>query len=193
MITWAKGRVIVTAARQQAEGPLPEFVEQLRNCRPALVRVPGTAVFLNRGSSTTPLAMRANVEHNRVLHEHVVILSLETLPVPRVPDAQRVGIDPLGHAGDGIIHVTARHGYMETPKVAQLLRHLDPAHTEGTLSVEDASYFLSKIELEKGPAPTMAPWRKRLFIATSYITSDAADYFGLPRSRTVIMGSQVEA
>ncbi|MCC3332994.1 KUP/HAK/KT family potassium transporter [Nocardia abscessus] len=56
----------------------------------------------------------------------------------------------------------------------------------------NASYFLSKIELKKGDAATMAAWRKRLFIATSFVTSDAADYFGLPRERTVIMGSQVE-
>ncbi|MGW6331742.1 potassium transporter Kup [Nocardia rhamnosiphila] len=192
MITWARGRVIVTAARRQAEGPLRLFVEQLRSRRPPLTRIPGTAVFLNRGSSTTPLAMRATVEHNRVLHEHVVILSLDTVPVPRVPDTDRLRIDPLGYADDGIIHVTVHHGYMETPKVPQLLRRLDPAQTEGPISVEGASYFLSKIELEPGPAPTMAPWRKRLFIATSYLTSDAADYFGLPRDRTVIVGSQIE-
>jgi KUP system potassium uptake protein len=55
-----------------------------------------------------------------------------------------------------------------------------------------AEYFLSKIELTKGAAPTMAPWRKRLFIATSYITADAAEYLGLPRDHTVIMGSRIE-
>ncbi|MGW1737820.1 potassium transporter Kup [Nocardia sp. NPDC001965] len=192
MITWARGRVIVTAARERAEGSLDEFVEQLRVRRPPLVRIPGTAIFLNRGGSTTPLAMRADVEHNRVLHEHVVILSLETLPLPRVAGSGRIRIDPLGYTDDGIIHVTVQHGYMETPRVPHLLHLLDPAQTEGPISVEGASYFLSKIELKRGPEPTMAPWRKRLFIATSYITSDAADYFGLPRDRTVIMGSQIE-
>ncbi|WP_442800047.1 hypothetical protein OHB12_15715 [Nocardia sp. NBC_01730] len=69
---------------------------------------------------------------------------------------------------------------------------LDPTDTEGRIAIDDASYFLSKIELKKGTAPTMAPWRKRLFIATSHITADAADYFGLPGERTVIMGSRVE-
>ena len=59
-------------------------------------------------------------------------------------------------------------------------------------TLDDASYFLSKIELRRGDAPTMARWRKRLFIATSYITADAAEYFGLPRDRTVIMGSRIE-
>ncbi|HET6354260.1 KUP/HAK/KT family potassium transporter [Streptomyces sp.] len=55
-----------------------------------------------------------------------------------------------------------------------------------------ASYFLSKIELRRGKTPTMAPWRKRLFIATSYITANAAEYFSLPRDQTVIMGSHIE-
>ena len=72
------------------------------------------------------------------------------------------------------------------------LRVLDPTQTEGQIAIDDASYFLSKLELRKGTAPTMAPWRKRLFIATSYITADAAEYFGLPRDRTVIMGSRIE-
>ncbi|WP_228473000.1 KUP/HAK/KT family potassium transporter [Streptomyces cyaneochromogenes] len=72
------------------------------------------------------------------------------------------------------------------------LAMLDPARTEGPLQLDQTSYFLPKIELRRGKAPTMAPWRKRLFIATSYITADAAEHFGLPRHRTVIMGSHIE-
>ncbi|MFD6160569.1 potassium transporter Kup [Nocardia sp. NPDC060256] len=192
MSTWARGRDVVTRAREAKEGPLREFVDELQDRKPPLVRVPGTAVFLNRGKATAPLAMRANVEHNHVLHEHVVILAIDTLPVPRVPDAQRTEIDALGYVDDGIIHVTAHFGYMETPNIPGILRLLDPAQTEGRISVDDASYFLSKIELKRGPEPTMADWRKRLFIATSYITADAAEYFGLPGERTVIMGERVE-
>src|SRR5205823_4761475 len=66
MTTWQRGREIITRARQKAEGPLREFVDSLRDCEPPLVRMAGTAVFLNRGKETAPLAMRANVEHNRV-------------------------------------------------------------------------------------------------------------------------------
>jgi KUP system potassium uptake protein len=192
MTTWQRGREIVTRAREQAEGPLRAFVDKLRDYRPQLVRIPGTAVFLNRGKETAPLAMRANVEHNRVLHEHVVIVAIETQPVPRIPDAQRLEVDDLGYAQDGIIHVTANFGYMETPNILAALRLLDPTQTEGPLAIDDASYFLSKLELTKGSARTMAPWRKRLFIATSFITADAAEYFGLPREATVIMGSRIE-
>ncbi|MFD7944944.1 potassium transporter Kup [Streptomyces sp. NPDC059744] len=192
MTTWQRGRELVTAERARAEGPLPEFVDDLRTGREPTLRAPGTAVFLNRGKETTPLAMRANVEHNHVRHEQVVILALQTEPVPRVPADQRVVVDDLGYADDGIIHVTARFGYMETPDVPGVLAMLDPAVTEGPLQLDQASYFLSKIELRRGKAPTMAPWRKRLFIATSYITADAAEYFSLPRDRTVIMGSHIE-
>jgi KUP system potassium uptake protein len=149
--------------------------------------VPGTAVFLNRGKETAPLAMRANAEHNHVRHERVLILAIQTQPVPRVPPDEQMTVDELGYADDGIDHVTLRFGYMETPALPDVLRMLD-----GRVDLTEASYFLSKIELRRGPDPTMAAWRKRLFIATSYITADAAEHFGLPRDHTVIMGSHIE-
>jgi KUP system potassium uptake protein len=192
MLTWQRGRAIVTSERKKREGSLREFIDELRDNPSATVKVPGTAVFLNRGKETAPLAMRANVEHNHVRHEHVLIIAIQTDPVPRVPDDQRIVADDLGYADDGISHVTVRFGYIETPNLPAVLRALDPGTTEGRLDLEHASYFLSKIELRRGDAPTMADWRKRLFIATSHITADAAEHFGLPRERTVIMGSHIE-
>jgi KUP system potassium uptake protein len=192
MTTWQRGREIVTAERERREGSLLAFVERLRDKKTLVQVVPGTAVFLNRGKRTAPLALRANLEHNHIRHEHVVIMSIEIEPVPRVPPDERVTIDDLGQDDDGITYVTARFGYMETPDVPAVLRSLDPAATEGRLQVDEASYFLSKIELRRGEASTMAPWRKRLFIATSYITADAVEHFGLPRERTIIMGSQID-
>ncbi|MFV8185782.1 potassium transporter Kup [Streptomyces sp. AF1B] len=192
MTTWQRGRRLVTAQRERTEGSLRAFVDELRSGELPVREVPGTAVFLNRGKETAPLAMRANVEHNHVRHEQVVILSIETEPVPRVQDDRRVAVDSLGYADDGIVHVTVRVGYMETPDVPATLAMLDASQTEGPLELDRASYFLSKIELQRGKARTMAPWRKRLFIATSYITADAAEHFGLPRHRTVIMGSRIE-
>ncbi|XVU28551.1 potassium transporter Kup [Actinoplanes sp. CA-054009] len=192
MTTWQAGRRIVTAERNRREGSLREFIADLHEKRSMTQTVPGTAVFLNRGKLTAPLAMRANVEHNHVRHEHVIIMSLETLPIPRVAPENRITIDDLGYADDGIVHVIARFGYMETPDVPAALRLLEPGTTEGELQLDQASYFLSKIELRIGRTPTMATWRKRLFVATSYITADAAEYFSLPRDRTVIMGSHIE-
>ncbi|WP_435875667.1 KUP/HAK/KT family potassium transporter [Nonomuraea jabiensis] len=78
------------------------------------------------------------------------------------------------------------------PRPDHVHRDRARAPRSGRLRLDQASCFLSKVELRRGAAATMAPWRKRLFIATSYITADAAEYFGLPRDRTVIMGSQIE-
>jgi KUP system potassium uptake protein len=192
LTTWQRGREIVTARRERQEGSLREFVDELHSRRPPLQRSPGTAVFLNRNETTTPLAMRANVEHNQILHEHAVIFTIETRPVPHVEPAERLKVDDLGYSDDGITHVTAHFGYMEQPDVPAALRLAVEAGLECPLEVDEASYFLSTIELKPGDAPGMTRWRKRLFVATSHITADAAEYFGLPRDRTVIMGSLIE-
>ncbi len=192
LTTWQRGRELVTHRRQQDEGPLRAFIDELHALKPPLQRVPGTAVFLNRGKATTPLALRANVEHNHILHEHVLILSIETKPVPHVPAAKRLTIDDLGHRDDGITHVTARFGYMDTPNVPGLLPLIRNADLESPLDDTDISYFLSTIDLRRGDAPGMSRWRKQLFLATARVTADAAEYFQLPRNRTVIMGSRIE-
>jgi KUP system potassium uptake protein len=209
LITWQRGRELVTQNRDREEGSLPEFIKQLHAMKPPLPRVPGTAVFLNRGKATAPLALRSNVEHNEILHKNVIILSVETMPAPHVPEAERLQIDDLGFRHDGIIHVSARFGYMDQthiPALLPLIRKADketsPAREntqtshEGKMdlapSEDRLSYFVSRIELVQGNAPGLSRWRKRLFIATSHITADAADSFRLPRDRTVIMGSRIE-
>ena len=192
MITWHRGREIVTVAREKAEGPLDGFIDEIRDCQPPIARVPGTAVFLNRGKETAPLALRTCVEHTHVLHKHVIIVSIETLPMPRAHESERIQVDALGYKEDGIVFVTANYGYMEKTHILDALRSLTPKQAEGKIAVDDASYFISKLELVRGRKKTMAQWRKRMFIATSYITADAAERFGLPRDRTVIMGSRIE-
>jgi KUP system potassium uptake protein len=192
LTTWQKGRQLVSRQREHDEGSLREFIHHLHAKKPPLPRVPGTAVFLNRGKATTPLAMRANVEHNHVLHEHVLILAIETLPVPHVTDSGRLEIDDLGYKDDQIYHVTARFGYMDPPDVPSLMPLVRATGEEHVLDISRISYFLSTIEVRKGNTPGMSRWRKRLFIATTRLTADAAEYFNLPRDRTVIMGARIE-
>jgi KUP system potassium uptake protein len=192
LTTWQRGRELVTLERVREEGPLREFIAQLHAMKPPLHRVPGTAIFLNRGKATAPLALRANVEHNEILHEEVFILSIETMPAPHITDAERLQVDDLGYKDDRIIHVTARFGYMDQTNVPDLLPLIRDAAVESPLDEDRLSYFVSRIELVPGHTPGMSRWRKRLFIATSRITADAAEYFRLPRERTVIMGSRIE-
>ena len=192
LTTWQRGRELVTRQRLHDEGPLRAFIDQLHAMKPPLQRVPSTGVFLNRGKATAPLALRANVEHNQILHEHTLILAIETVPVPHVPAAERLTIDDLGYKDDRIIHVTARFGYMDHTNVPGLLPLIAKAEIESPLDDDKLSYFLSRIELHRGDTPGMSGWRKRLFLATSRVTADAAEYFQLPHERTVIMGSRIE-
>ena len=183
LTTWQRGRELVTEQRIRDEGPLRAFIEQLHAMKPPLARVPGTAVFLNRGKDTAPLAMRANVEHNHVLHKHVLILTIETTTAPHVPAAERITVDDLGYKDDQITHVTARFGYMDPQNVPALLPLIREADIERPLESDELSYFLSRIEIVRGDTPGMSRWRKRLFIATSRITADAAEFFQLPREQ----------
>ena len=192
LTTWQKGRELVTSEREEAEGPLQAFVDGLHRRDPPVPRVPGTAVFLNRGERTTPLAMRANVEHNKILHESALILALETQNVPHVPPEQRIATSDLGHRDDGITLVRAKLGYMDEPNVPALIPLIGKAALERPLEPDDLSYFLSKLELARGDHPGMSVWRKSLFLAIAKITADAAEHFRLPSEQTVVMGSRLE-
>ena len=192
LFTWQRGRQIVTDKREELEGPLKVFVRRLHDDEPKVARVPGTAVFLNRGDRTTPLAMRAGVEHVHALHEHVVVLSIETRPVPHVPPEERLKISDLGFRDDGISHVTASFGFQDTPNVTDVLRQAESAGLECPLEVDEASYFLSKIELLPTSEPGMSMWRKRLFVATAHLAADPVEYFVLPRNRALLVGSHLE-
>lgn len=186
MTTWHRGSQIVARARSRAEGPLRQFVAEIAHRKPPLARVPGTAVFLNRAAETAPMALRANVERNKVLHDRVIVLSVGSPPVPRVPPAERFTVDDL--TGDGrILFVEADFGYMEDPDVPAVIDRLGPA-----VDCDDVSYFLSRVEVVPGPDPAMPRWRKRLFVATSHLATDSASYFRLPLDRTAIVGARIE-
>jgi KUP system potassium uptake protein len=189
--TWKQGRGIVTRNREREEGSLSGFVELLRVGQPPVQRVPGTAVFLNRSTRTTPLAMRENVEHNHTLHQSAIILSIESAPLPYVDDGKRLTVSDLHYRDDGISVIVARFGFQEQPDVPALVREAS-SRLEAPVDFHDIAYFLSKVEIVATDAPGMAPWRKRLFLATAHIAADASEYFQLPRHGTVILGSAIE-
>ena len=192
MITWRRGREIVTSRRIQAEGPLRDFVDRLHTRSEPLAVVEGTAIFLNRDPSTTPLALRANVEYNHVRHHHIVIVSVIVDSVPRVPQEKRVAIDDLGDRHDGITQITLTYGYLQDIDIPSTLRTISAKESEGRLDLSHATYFISRIDIVEGPDHDLARWRKKLFLATSQISADPSEHFGLPRNRVVVIASQVE-
>jgi KUP system potassium uptake protein len=192
LTTWQRGREIVTTRRVEEEGPLQRFVEEVRNTDPPVYRAPGTAVFLNANPETTPLALRANVKHNHVLHQCVLIVSLMTERVPYVPVEERLSIDDLGYRDDGITHLTGRFGFQDPMNVPALVRQAAERGLEGNPRLHDPSYFVSKIQIVPSDRPGMAKWRKKLFLAISRNAADPVEVFHLPDERTVVMGSHIE-
>jgi KUP system potassium uptake protein len=192
MITWRRGRDIVTRARTEEEGPLSEFLEDLCERRPAPVRIPGTAVFLNPGKRTTPLALRAEVGHNHALHEKVIIVSLAQVSIPHVSPHDRFASEQLGRGLFKVTHVTIRVGYRDRARIPDALAQ---ARKRGlldrNLDLEHASYFVSRMTIVPTRRPGMARWRKSLFVAMARNAASPIEHFGLPSERTVITGSQV--
>ncbi len=192
LMTWRKGSETVSANRVREEGPLQDFIDSLQARRRELARVPGTAVYLNAHPQTTPLALRANVEHNHVLHERVIIVSIETERVPHVYHADRLTCDELGHAADGITGLTVRFGFQDAPNVPAMLKlAIRQDLLERSLGLEDASYFLSQITIVPTRARGMNPWRKRLFLTLARNAANPVVYFRLPDERTVTVGERV--
>jgi KUP system potassium uptake protein len=192
MTTWYRGRELVTAERFRVEGPLRDFVKELRMHDPPVDRVAGTGVFMNRGKETAPLSMRACVDHLHSLPENAVILSLETMPVPRIRAADRLEIDDLGYKDDRLTFVRAKHGYAEEYNVPKLVRQIAKAGVECPVDARHASFYLSRVQLRPSDKPGMSRWRKRLFLVTALITTEPTDYFQLPRQRTITLGSEIE-
>jgi KUP system potassium uptake protein len=192
MTTWRRGREIVAANRRKQEGSLSEFVDDLYERR--LPRVEGTAVFPHPGKDSTPLALRANVEHNKILHRDVLIVSASSANVPHVPTEERFQVDHLGHEDDNIQHLSVRFGFSDEPNLAEALRQACELGvlSSPTIDAKNPSFFLSRGSLRRTKAPGMAQWRKVLFLGLAHNAADPAAYFGLPVRRTVMMGSPVD-
>lgn len=192
MTTWRRGRQLVIEDRTKKEGPLSEFIEDVRTR--AVARVSGVAVFPHPNKDTTPLALRANVKHNHVLHEHVIIVSVVTERVPHVAASACFSHDDLGYADDGIEHLTIRFGFSDRPDIPKALRvacraNVLPIDAE---EMQSASYFISRGAIRTTHVKRMVPWRKTLFLTLAHNAVDPAARFGLPALRTVTMGSDVE-
>ena len=147
---------------------------------------PGTAVFLTSDPDFAPTALLHNLKHNKVLHEHNVILTVVTADTPRVADQDRVNIV---HVTPRFSRVSLHYGYMETPNVP---RALAVARKLGwTFDIMATSFFLSRRSIKPAAKSAMPHWQDRLFIALAKSASDATDFFQIPTGRVVEVGTQV--
>jgi KUP system potassium uptake protein len=190
LITWQNGQAIVMERRRKLEGPLRAFVEEVRE-RDDVIRVPRTGVFFTAYADNTPLALRANLDHNGTVHETVVVVSLEPLNVPHVQADKRLKHDDLGYEDDGICHVTARYGFQDDIDIPGILRGA-LKQLEGDVNLERISYFISRATIVITEDRCMARWRKKLFAAIARNAANPVGYFNLPDERTVVVGAHIE-
>ena len=185
LMTWRRGRLILADRTKEDTLPLRLFINRMIDERP--LRIPGTAVFMT-SSETTPRALQQDYAHHHVLFERVVILRVQTVGVPHVPDADRVEVRSVRY---GFVRVSARYGFQDEPDIPAALRLANERGAE--LDLRSPSYFLSRIQL----VPTrsgrgMNRFRKHLFVAMQKNAVPAARYYRLPASQVVDMGSYVE-
>lgn len=193
MITWRRGRLILTRNRTEEEGSLSDFLAGLRALDPPLRRTTGTAIFLNPGKQTTPLALRAEVKHNHVFPEKVIIVSVDSVSISQVDESDRFKVELLGEGLFKVPYVAIRVGYQEKSDIPALL---SLARKRGllqrNLDLEHAAYVISRMHIVPTDAPGMNHWRKALFIFMARNATSPITHFGLPGDRTMMMGSQVE-
>jgi KUP system potassium uptake protein len=185
MSTWRTGREVLFRRLYRGAPPLRSFMASVARRPP--VRVPGTAVFLTGNSDMVPRALLHNLKHNKVLHERVVVLKVQTEDVPQVPDPERVQVE---HLGGNFHRVLLRYGFLEHPNVTPALMRCQLGAPEPTYM--DTSFFLSRESLIPSGRPDLQPWREHIFIQMANTALDATRYFRLPPDRVVEIGSQVE-
>ena len=192
MVTWRRGYAIVSRNRTTTEDSLDDFLYRLRMADPPIHRVQNVAVYLSPGKMTTPLAMKADVEHHRVFHDKVLIVTIEPMSVPHVGESEQFTVEVLGSGLFKILHVTVRVGYHDSVDVPSALRL---ARKRGllprALDLEHASYFVSRMKLSATRQPGMHRLRKALFVAMARNASSPIEHFGLPVNRTVVVSSHV--
>jgi KUP system potassium uptake protein len=186
MLTWKRGRSIL-AERIQAEAkPLDEFLKEIE-LHP-ITRVPGTAIFMSGTASKTPPALLHNVEHNKVLHELVIFLTVKTGQVPHVPDAERLEVE---HFGEGMYRAKVHYGFMEEPNIPNILEAAAGKELP-RMDPNDTTYFLGRETIISTSRRGMARWREILFALMARNATTATAYFGIPPGRVVELGEQIE-
>ena len=183
--TWYRGRQLLM--RQLAPGAIgiEPFVQSITQHPPT--RVPGTAVFLTTATEGVPHALLHNLNHNKVLHERIVLLTVTTEEVPRVPDEERVEVTPL--SGE-FFRVVVKYGFKDEPDIPAALELAKARGLE--FKMMETSFFLSRQTLVPKLGKDMALWREKIFALMSRNSSSATSFFNIPANRVVELGTRVE-
>lgn len=184
MATWKRGRELMAARLSNAEFPVERFIQSI--VETGQQRASGTGVYLYSRAGATPPTLITNLRHHEVLHEKIVLVSIEIGSHPRVPQARRSTVHDLG---DGFYQVKLLYGFMQHPDVPYDLKNI--VSTEFGFDDSKATYFLGKETVLATDLPGMAIWRERLFSVMHRNASSAGTFFNLPHDQVVEVGIQV--
>ena len=184
LTTWARGRKLMRDRMSEVALPMEIFAKSAKN---SAIRVPGTAIFMASSTAGVPSALLHNIKHNKVLHERVVILTVQIAEVPYVDDSERCEMHDLG---DGFYRVVLHYGFMEETDVPKGLKQM--SRCGGEFDMMQTSFFLSRQTLLPSKKPAMPVWREKIFAWMLRNAATAMDFFNLPTNRVVELGSQVE-
>jgi KUP system potassium uptake protein len=184
MRTWRHGRDLVRGQINRESLRIEHFIKSVQVDPP--VRVPGTAIFMTPSNDYLPPSLLHNLKHNKVLHSQNILLSVETLSVPRAEKEERYSMLDLG---SGFYRLNFRYGYMEDPDVPKTLALMKEAGL--VLDPMDTTYFASREALIAKNDQGMALWRDKLFLFMSRNATPATEFFGIPGERLVELGTKV--
>lgn len=185
MLTWRTGRELVFESIRKHIIPVSDFLQSLFIHPPH--RVEGTAVFFRAEGDGVPHAMLHNLLHNKVLHERIVLLTVFSTDIPRIPDAERVKVESLGHE---CYQVNVYYGFMDERNIPQALQLCNQAGLR--IDPMQTSFFVARQTVIARPGTGMALWLETLYAAMARNARDAADYFQIPPNRVIELGTQVE-
>jgi len=186
MTTWRHGRTVLSRRLLGVTEPLDVFIDKLLADPPH--RVCGTAVFMTGRSTGTPPMLHHHLIHNQVLHEQVIILTVLTEEVPRVPATDRVTVTKMRM---GFIRVIVHYGFMQSPNVPVALRQCEPLGL--VVELDKTTYYLARETIISTPLQSgMMQWQEKLFAFMSRNSLAATTFFNIPAEQVVELGQQVE-
>lgn len=186
MSTWRRGRETVLRHLQMAAVSLTGFLAELRE-NPPLFRPSGTAVFMTSRQLSMPHALQRNYEHNRVLHERVILLTIVAEDIPYIPENERLEIEDMAQ---GFYRITAKYGFMEAPDVREIMRACGAKGLQ--IELRQTSFFIGRETLIPSPKPDLNFWQEKIFLFLFRNTSTPIQFYNLPPERVVELGAQFE-
>ncbi len=190
MLTWERGDRARSAAKARLEGPMDEFIGQVRDS--GVIRLPGVAVFPHSDRNTVPLALRDNVEFNHVLHENTVIMRVISENVPHIRHVDRVIVDDLGDPDDGVVHISYRVGFNDSQNIPKALAEAVGMTEELDFDPVEAKYFVSTLRISDHRSGILPAWQWALFYWLTTVEAPRAAVFHLPPDRVAVLGAAVE-